>query len=146
MKVVVKHMDGLALSAKADSGHWVVMDTDEGVGGFQGASKPLELVLMGLGGCTGMDVLSILKKMRVKLDGFDMVLDAERVENHPRVFRHIRLEYRFYGKNIDPEKVQKAIDLSRTTYCAVSAMLSKAVSIDFTHRILPVPPEENEGT
>jgi putative redox protein len=146
MKVIVKHIDGLALAAKADSGHWVVMDSDEGVGGFQGASKPLELVLMGLGGCTGMDVLSILKKMRVKLDGFDMVLDAERVKDHPQTFSHIRLEYRFYGKNIDPEKVQKAIDLSRTMYCSVSAMLSKAVSIDFTHRILPGPLENHTGT
>jgi len=137
MQVWLRQLEGLAMAGTADSHHWVVMDTDKDVGGSNGASKPLELVLMGLGGCTGMDVLSILKKMRVNLERFEMVLDAERAEEHPRVFTGIRVEYRVFGENIDPEHVERAIALSRTKYCAVSAMLSKSVPIEFSYRINP---------
>jgi putative redox protein len=137
MNALIKSVEGLTLAAKAGSGHWLVMDTDAEVGGMDGASKPLELVLMGLGGCTGMDVLSILKKMRVAVDRFEMALEADRAEEHPKVFTKIRVEYRLYGDGIDPLKVEKAIDLSRSTYCSVSAMLSKSVPIEFVYRINP---------
>lgn len=139
MKAVIQQIEGLALSAKSDSGHWIAMDADREVGGSDGASRPLELVLMGLGGCTGMDVISILKKMRVPLKRFEIVLDADRAEEHPRVFRRIRLEYRLFGDSIDPEKVEKAIEMSKTQYCSVSAMLSKAVPVEFIYRINPFP-------
>lgn len=141
MRAVIKQISGLALSAKSDSGHWIAMDADHDVGGSDGAPRPLELVLMGLGGCTGMDVISILKKMRVPLKRFEMVLDADRSDEHPRVFKRIRLEYRLFGDSIDPQKVEKAIEMSKTQYCSVSAMLSKAVPIEFTYRINPVPEE-----
>ncbi len=137
MQVWLKQLEGLALAGTADSHHWVVMDTDEEVGGLNAASKPLELVLMGLGGCTGMDVLSILKKMRINPERFEMVLNADRAEEHPKVFTRVRVEYQVFGENIDPENVERAISLSRTKYCAVSAMLSKAVPIEFSYRINP---------
>ena len=137
MEVLVKQIKGITLAARADSQHWVVMDSDREVGGFNSASKPLELILIGLGGCTGMDVVSILKKMRVDLDDFEVVLKAERSEEHPKVFTHIQLQYRFFGKNLSKEKLEKAINLSRTKYCAVSAMLSKAVTIDYSYQINP---------
>jgi len=133
-------MDGLTFAGSADSKHWVVMDTDESVGGKDGAARPLELVLLGLGGCTSMDVVSILRKMRVRLDRYEMVLRAERSENHPKVFTRVRMEYRLWGPDLDPDKVQKAIDLSQTTYCSVSAMLSRAFPIEITTVINP-PPE-----
>jgi putative redox protein len=139
VRAFIKGVDGLTLAAKSDSGHWLVMDTDAEAGGTGGASKPLELVLMGLGGCTGMDVLSILRKMRVEVDRFEMVLDADRSEEHPKIFTRISVEYRLYGKAIDKDKVEKAIDLSRTKYCSVSAMLSKAVQIEFAYQINPNP-------
>jgi putative redox protein len=139
VKAFIKSIQGLALAARADSGHWAAMDTGAESGGSAGASTPLEFVLMGLGGCTAMDVLSMLSKMRVALDRFEMVLDAERSEEHPRVFTKIRVEYRFFGKAVDREKVEKAIDLSCDKYCAVSAMLSKAVPIEFTYQINPDP-------
>ena len=139
MQAIIKRIDGLALAVKTDSGHWLTMDTDADSGGSGAAAKPLELVLAGLGGCTGMDVLSILKKMHVPLEGFEIVLNADRAEDHPKVFTAIRVEYRFYGPSIDPVKVEKAIELSKTKYCSVSAMLAKAVAIDFTYRINPSP-------
>jgi putative redox protein len=137
MQAWVRQIDGLTFAAKSDSGHWVFMDTRTDLGGADGASKPLELVLMGLGGCTGMDVVSILRKMRVGLDRFEIRLEAERAEEHPQVFLRIRMEYRLFGSGIDAEKVERAIELSRTQYCSVSAMLSKAVPIEYTYQINP---------
>jgi putative redox protein len=137
LEAKLRWIDGLTFAGSADSKHWVVMDTDASVGGSEGAARPLELVLLGLGGCTSMDVVSILRKMRVRLDRYEMVLRAERSEAHPRVFTSVRMEYRLWGPDIDPAKVQKAVDLSRTTYCSVSAMLSKAFPIEITTVINP---------
>jgi putative redox protein len=139
MQAKVQWMGGLTFAGKADSGHWTVMDTEESVGGADGASKPLELVLMGLGGCTGMDVASILQKMRVPLDRFEIALSADRSEEHPKVFTRITVEYRLWGADVPAEKVERAIELSRTSYCSVSAMLSKAASLEFKYRINPNP-------
>jgi putative redox protein len=137
MEAKIVRMQGLTLAGKSDSNHWIVMDTDEPSGGSNASAKPIELILLGLGGCTGMDVISILQKMRVPLDRFEMELHADRAENHPKVFTKIVLEYRLFGKDIDAHKVEKAIELSKTTYCSVSAMLKKAVSIEFTYQINP---------
>jgi putative redox protein len=116
-----------------------MMDSEKRFGGTEGAAKPKELFLMALAGCTGMDVASILSKMRVRLDDFELWIDAEEAEEHPKVFTKIRLEYRFFGKEIDTDKVEQAIELSATKYCAVSAMLKKAVEIQSSYRINPDP-------
>jgi putative redox protein len=120
----------LTFSGVSDSNHWIVMDTGADAGGAQGACTPLELVLLGLGGCTAMDVVSILKKMQVPLKGLEIRLHADRSEEHPKVFTRIRLEYRFSGGGIDPEKVNRAVGLSMAKYCSVSAMLGKAAEIE----------------
>jgi putative redox protein len=122
--------DTLTFSGIADSNHWIVMDTGTDAGGAQGACTPLELVLLGLGGCTAMDVVSILRKMQVPLRGLEIRLHADRSQDHPKVFTRIRLEYRFSGEGIDPEKVDRAVALSRTKYCSVSAMLGAAAEIE----------------
>lgn len=137
MKVKVVHHQGLVFTGIGDTNHYVMMDTEKRFGGTEGGSKPKELFLMALAGCTGMDVASILKKMRVPLDGFDVWIDAEEANDHPKVFTKIKLEYRFFGKDIDVEKVEQAIELSDTKYCAVSAMLKKALEIESSYRINP---------
>ena len=137
MNATVRWIQGLTLVGVSDSNHWIVMDTDADVGGSGGAAKPLELVLIGLGGCTAMDVVSMLKKMHVSLDAFEIRLHADRAEDHPKVFTKIRLEYRLFGKDIDPQKVERAIDLSKSKYCSVSAMLGKAAEIEYGFTIQP---------
>ena len=128
------------MAGKADSGHWVPMDGSEDVGGFAGGSRPLELFLIGLGGCTGMDVLSILAKKRVKLDDFEVQIDADRADEHPKVFTAIRIVFHFYGDDLRVEELQTAVDLSEQKYCSASAMLRCACPVDVRVEIHPPRP------
>ncbi|MCR4439869.1 MAG: OsmC family protein [bacterium] len=129
MRAVVRQVQGLSFVGKADSNHWVVMDATQKVGGNDAGSRPMELVLMALAGCTGMDVASILEKMRVTLDDFWMELEADQCAEHPKVFTAIRLKYVLVGEQVPREAVDRAIELSQSTYCSVSAMLRKACDI-----------------
>jgi len=131
----IKQIDGLSLVAKGKSGHWTVMDTRSEVGGHEGATAPMELILMGLGGCTSMDVISILKKMKAPLKDYSMEIFSERAEEHPKVFTKIHIKYIFYGTGIKEEQVKKAIKLSEDRYCSASAMLKKAVDITNEYEI-----------
>lgn len=136
MKAIIKSIHGLSLVGKADSGHWVPMDTSSATGGNGAASSPMELVLLALGGCTSLDVLSILAKKRVVLDDYEVHLQAERAEDHPKVFTAIVIKFIFYGKNIPKEAVERAIELSDTKYCSVSAMLKAATKISVEYEII----------
>lgn len=138
MKARVKQVEGLSLIGKSDSNHWVPLDSMKVVGGTEAAAKPMELVLIALGGCTSMDVLSILKKMRQDVRDYDVELDGEKAEGHPSVFTKIHLRYIIKGKEINPENVEKAIELSMTKYCSVSAMLKKSVDITWDFEIVSV--------
>jgi len=135
MKAILQRVQGLSLAGKADSSHWIMMDADQAVGGTDAGSRPLELVLLGLGGCASMDVLTILQKKRIALDDFQVILEAERAEDHPKVFTHIKIKFLFYGQNIPAEAVQRAIELSESKYCSVSAMLSKTATISLEYEI-----------
>ena len=130
-KAVLKQLQGMTLLGKADSNHWVTMDGPENFGGSNGAIRPKELLLLGLGGCTASDVTAILQKKRVKVDDFEIQISAESTETHPKVYTKINLEYIFTGKDIKEKDVERAIELSQTTYCGVTAMLEK--SIEITH-------------
>lgn len=110
--------------------HTIRMDTMPEMGDDSGPT-PKQLVLAGLAGCTGMDVVSLLKKMRVEYDSFEIYTEADLTEEHPKVFSEIRLVYRFKGENIDQAKVEKAVNLSKDRYCGVSAMLKKNSPIHF---------------
>jgi putative redox protein len=114
-----------------DSGHMVSMDTKEVVGGHEAAATPMELVLQSLMGCTAMDVLSILKKMKVEPDDFQVDETNERSEEHPKVYTKIHMIYKFKGDDIDQEKVKRAVMLSKERYCSVSAMLISSVDITY---------------
>jgi len=135
MKAYIKSIEGLTLIGKADSGHWVPIDTVSTLDGNEGGTKPMELVLLALGSCTGMDVLSIIKKMHITLDDFRIDIEAENADEHPKVFTTIQLHYKFYGKDLDKEKLNKAVTLSQDRYCPVTAMLQKTVDINYTINI-----------
>ncbi len=140
MKATVRRIGGLGLVGKADSNHWVIMDTAPEALGFGAGSSPMELLLMALGGCTAMDVLTILAKKRIKLDDFEVLLDADRADTHPRVLTAIRLIYRFYGEDLKRSDLEVAVQLSEEKYCSVSAMLSKAATIECSIETYPPRP------
>jgi len=132
---VVTQVKGVTFVGKSDSNHWVMMDGPEEVAGSDAGPRPKELLLLALGGCTGSDVVSILKKKRISYDGFEIHLEANVSEEHPQVFTNIHIEYVLRGDNIDPAAVERAIELSKTKYCSVSAMLKGNVHITHSYRI-----------
>ncbi len=134
-KAYLKQVKGITFAGKADSNHWITVDGPENFGGSDAGIRPKELLLLSLAGCTASDVVSILKKKRVKLDDFEINISAEMTEEHPKVFTKIDLEYVFYGDNIAEKDVERAIDFSQTTYCGVTAMLEKVLTINHSYRI-----------
>ncbi|MGC9064832.1 MAG: OsmC family protein [bacterium] len=123
--------EGLKFLGHIDGSPEVIMDSENG-------PAPTELVLMALGGCTGMDVISILQKMRQDVKNFEINLTAEKAQEYPKVFTKIHLEYVVYGTNLDEGSVKKAIDLSREKYCSVSAMLRKTSEITYSWKIVNI--------
>ncbi len=113
------------------SGHHVVMDALPVVGGNDEGARPKELMLAALAGCTGMDMVSILKKMRVEPEFFNIRVEAEMTEEHPKHYTSMHIIYEFKGENLDMEKLQKAIKLSQDQYCGVSASYRKGMEITF---------------
>lgn len=133
----VTQINGLSLAGRSDSNHWLVMDGPAEFGGSAAGVRPKELVLLALAGCTASDVIAILQKKRVPVDGFDLAVTAEQSDEHPRVFTRIHLEFVLRGDGIRPADVERAIELSDTKYCAVSAMLRPTVAISHSYRIEP---------
>jgi putative redox protein len=129
-EAVVKQVEGITFIGKGASGHWIPMDGPEEFGGENAATRPIELLAIGLGGCTGADVASILQKMKMMPDKFEIRVAYERAEEHPRPFTSLKIIYHFWGNELDKQKIEKAIDLSQNRYCGASAMLSKAVAIE----------------
>lgn len=121
---------------KTESGHSVFMDVKPESGGENKGPSPMELVTVALGGCTGMDVVLILKKMKVDLESMTINIDFQRAPDHPKVFTKINLEYNFTGRNIKEEDVKRAIELSQGKYCSVSAMLKKTAEITYKWNII----------
>ena len=119
----------MAMIGKGDTNHWVPMDGPESLGGFSAGMRPMEMVLLGLGGCTAMDVLSIMRKKRVPFRDFEIKMKADRADDHPKVFTKIEIIFIVYGQNINERDVERAIELSETKYCSASAMLSKTAEI-----------------
>jgi len=125
----------MAFSVNVD-GHQIIIDADEKVGGTNQGPRPKPLLLAALGGCTAMDIISILKKMHIVPDYFNIVTEGDITEEHPKHFTKIHLIYEFKGKNLPIEQLQKAINLSQEKYCGVSETLRKAVEITSEIRIL----------
>lgn len=133
-KVVWK--DGMTFTGDADSGFSVPLGAPEAVGGADDGFRPMELIAVGLAGCTAMDVISILRKKREQVHAFNVEVQAERAKEHPRVFTKIHLHYTFKGVNIKSTSVERAIELSETRYCPAQAMMLKAVPITHSFEIL----------
>jgi len=136
MKVSLKQIDGLAMAAVADSNHWITMDGPENFGGRTAGPRPMEVLLMGMAGCTAMDVISILKKKRIKLQDVSVEVDAEQAPEHPKVFTKIRLHYIITGKDVRATDVERAIELSETKYCSATIMLKKSADVTHDYKII----------
>ncbi len=137
MEAKAKWVEGMKFVANSDSGHSIVMDASPDVGGDDTASRPMEVCLMSLIGCTGMDVIAILRKMEVQWDEFEVkAIDIERAPKHPKVFTKIKLLFTIKGDNVPEHLFEKAIRLSYERYCSVTAMLSKTAEITYEYKIL----------
>jgi putative redox protein len=132
-KINTKWKENMAFEANVNN-FKITIDADEAVGGQGLGPRPKALSLVSLAGCTGMDVISILKKMRVEPDGFDVEVEGELTEEHPKYYHKVHIRYVFKGKDLPLEKLEKAVNLSQDRYCGVSAMFSKAATI--THEII----------
>jgi putative redox protein len=138
-KVVWK--SGLSFNGTADTGFVVPLGASADVGGDEDGFRPMELFATGLAGCTAMDTISILQKKRQEITAFEVQVDADQAQEHPRVFTHIKIEYLITGHAIDEEAVLRAIQLSAERYCPAQGMLSQIVPIDLEYQIF----EEREN-
>jgi putative redox protein len=129
MKSSVKLQEGMAFEAELD-GHTFLIDAFDDVGGKDKGPRPKGLTLTSLCGCTAMDVISILRKMKAEPEEFRVEADTDLTDEHPKVFKGITLTYYFKGGDVTREKAEKAVSLSEERYCGVSAMLRKAVPIE----------------
>ncbi len=142
-QAAVRWAGRMTFIGRAGTNHLVPMDTTSEFDGDGSATKPLELLLIALGGCTGMDIVPLFKKMRQDVTAVELNISAERAEVHPRVYTGIDIEYVVSGRNLDEEKVRRAVDLSQEKYCSVSAMLKKACPVRYTVRIIAQQPAES---
>lgn len=136
MKCRVKWLDHMSFVGESDSGHSVVMDSSPEGGGRDLGVRPMEMLLLGLGGCTSIDVVSILHKSRQQMVDCEVEIEAERASGIPAVFTKIHLHFIVSGKDIDPDKVRKAVDLSADKYCSASKMLEKAAQISHDFEVV----------
>ncbi len=132
MKARVKWVEGRAFLGESGSGHAIVMDGAPEAGGRNLGVRPMEMMLLGLGGCTAFDVVMILEKGREKVTGCEVELDAERASEEPKVFTHVKLVYKLKGKNLKPAAVERAIKLSEEKYCSATAMFRHTAAIETT--------------
>ncbi len=128
MEASVRWTSGMAFDAELE-GHHLAIDVPGPDGASGKGPRPKGLLLAGLGGCTGLDVVSILEKMRVPFEGLAVDVSADQSEEHPRVFTRIHVRYRFRGRDLPMDKLERAVQLSQEKYCGVSAMLGKTAAI-----------------
>ncbi len=130
-KIECRWLDNMAFESTVGE-HKIIVDADDTVGGENRGPRPKMLTLVSLAGCTGMDVISILKKMQIVPEYFNIEVEGELTEEHPKYYKSIHLIYQFKGQNIDPEKVEKAINLSQEKYCGVNALLRKGADVTYS--------------
>jgi putative redox protein len=136
LKAKITYVDGMQFVGEADSGHAIVMDAGPQVGGKNTGLRPTELLLIGVGGCSGMDVVSILKKKKQAVTGVEMNVRGDKSEDYPQKFTGIDIEFVVTGKNISEEAVKRAVQLSMEKYCSVKATLEGSAAITYTYRIV----------
>lgn len=136
MKASIKWKEQVTFLGETESGHSVLMDGPPEGGGRNLGPRPMELVLLGTGGCTTYDVIHILEKSRQQVTGCEVKIDAERASEDPKVFTRIHFHFIVTGKNLKPEHVERAIHLSAEKYCSASIMLSKMAEITHDFEII----------
>lgn len=136
MTAHVRLETGMRFDAEGGSGHHVTLDAPEHAGGQNTGFRPMEMLLVGLAGCTGMDVISILRKKRQQITAYEVHVEGIRAEEDPKVFVEITVEYIITGHHIQPEAVARAIQLSAERYCGAGAMLGKVARLTHTFRIV----------
>jgi len=127
--------DNIAFETEMD-GHKVIIDASEEVGGSDLGPRPKKLMLTALAGCTGIDVVMILKKMKVVPEAFNVIVEGELTEEHPKYYNKMKIIYQFKGKDLPMEKLEKAVKLSEEKYCGVSAVYRKAMDMKTEIRIV----------
>ena len=138
MKARVKWLDGAAMVAESGSGHALVMDGPPEHGGRNLGVRPMEMLLLGMGGCSEFDVLHILRKARQEVTGCELLLEAERAQSEPKVFTRIHAHFIVSGRNLSEKRVAKAIELSAEKYCSASIMLGATAEITHDFEIVDV--------
>ena len=136
MNISVKWIDGMLMVGKSDSGHAIVMDGPPEIGGENLGVRPMEMLLLGMTGCTVIDVISTLKKMREDVVDCQTQVSADRSEEYPKVFTNIHVHFVFRGKQLNPSKVDKAIKLSAEKYCSASIVIGKTAVITHDFEII----------
>ncbi|RMG54647.1 MAG: OsmC family protein [Gammaproteobacteria bacterium] len=129
MKARVKWLDHMSFVGESGSGHSVVMDGAPDLGGRNLGIRPMEMLLLGLGGCTSFDVVLILKKMKQDITDCEVEIEAERAESEPKVFTRIHVHFIVTGRGLDEKRVARAVNLSAEKYCSASIMLGKTAEI-----------------
>ncbi|RPI37191.1 MAG: OsmC family peroxiredoxin [Nitrospiraceae bacterium] len=135
-KAKVTYLNGMQFVGEADSGHAIVMDGAPDVGGRNTGLRPTELLLLGIGGCSGMDIVSILKKKKQDVKGVEINVDGRKADSYPQKFTEIQLEFVITGKNISEEAVKRAVQLSMEKYCSVKATLEGSSKITYSYKII----------
>ncbi|HBS41705.1 MAG TPA: OsmC family protein [Oceanospirillales bacterium] len=139
MKATVKWVDGAMFIGESGSGHTVVMDGPADHGGRNMGVRPMEMLLLGLGGCTNFDVMSILRKQRLDVRDCIAEIEAERADAVPAVFTKIHVHFKVSGRGLKPSAVERAVSLSAEKYCSASIMLEQAgVEITHSHELIEV--------
>jgi len=134
-QAIITWQSNMAFEATVN-GHKIIIDADASGGGNDQGPRPKILLLAGLGGCTGMDVVSMLAKMKIVPEKFWMEISAEMTDEHPKVYNQIKLVYCFKGNDLPMDKLEKAVNLSKEKYCGVSAMLSKTAEMSIEIKIV----------
>lgn len=136
--ISVRWLENMAFETEVN-GHKITLDAEPGVGGQDLGPRPKNLMLSALGGCTAMDAVAILKKMRVDIDGLNVVVEGDLTDEHPRHFFRMHVRYEFTGKDLPMDKLQKAVSLSEERYCGVRAVYRKAIEITSEIKITESP-------
>ncbi|MDC0980816.1 OsmC family protein [Candidatus Pseudothioglobus singularis] len=136
MNISVNWVDGLLMVGKSDSGHTITMDGPPESGGENLGVRPMEMLLLGVAGCTMIDIVTTLKKMRQDLSHLETKINAERATDHPKVFTDIHIQFILKGQNLDEKKVDKAITLSAEKYCSASIMLGETATITHDFEVI----------
>ncbi len=132
----IKWVDGLQFVGESGTGHAIVMDGDTDVGGSNTGMRPMEMLLVGLGGCSGMDVASVLQKKKQIITDIEINVAGEKADSYPKKYTGIQIEFIITGKDLSEDAVKKAVDLSMQKYCSVKATLEGTATISYSYKVV----------